>query len=158
MVMRRWDPFNELRRMQENMDHLWHGIAQAPAETQREAWPIPLDMVQDGENVVVHASLPGVNPSDLDVTIEEDVLTIRGKTGDATEERQGNYLVQERHTGSFSRSLRLPQTLDLEKATSKYDQGVLSISFPKMEARKARRLSISVGDAPRTAEEEEATA
>lgn len=146
MVMRRWDPFIELRRMQENMDHLWRGFSQPTGGNgEMEGWAIPLDVVQEGDNIVVHASLPGVNPSDLNVTIENDVLTIRGHTAGDSERQEGNYLMRERHTGSFHRSLRLPDTLDVEKAQTTYDQGVLTIAFPKVEAKQARQLPINVG-------------
>ena len=146
MVMRRWDPFIELRRMQENMDHLWRGFSQpnGGGNGEMEGWAIPLDVVQEGDNIVVHASLPGVNPSDLNVTIENDVLTIRGQSAGESECHEGNYLMRERHTGSFHRSLRLPDTLDVDKANTSYDQGVLTIAFPKVEAKQARQLTINV--------------
>ena len=146
MVMRRWDPFIELRRMQENMDHLWRGFSQpSGGNGEMEGWAIPLDVVQDGDNIIVQASLPGVNPSDLSVTIENDVLTIRGQTTGESERQEGNYLMRERHTGSFHRSLRLPETLDVEKAQTSYDYGVLTVAFPKVEAKQARQLAINVG-------------
>ena len=146
MVIRRWDPFNEMRRMQENMDHLWRGLGQPSGGVgEMEGWAIPLDVVQEGDNIVVHASLPGVNPPDLNVTIENDVLTIRGQTTGETERSEGNYLMRERHTGSFHRSLRLPDTLDVDKAQTSYDHGVLTIAFPKVEAKQARQLTINVG-------------
>ena len=146
MVVRRWDPFVELRRMQENMDHLWRGFSHPSGggSSDMEGWAIPLDVMQEGDNIVVHASLPGVNPSDLNVSIENDVLTIRGQTASASERQEGNYLMRERHTGSFHRSLRLPDTLDVEKAHTGYDHGVLTISFPKLEAKQARQLAINV--------------
>ena len=90
--------------------------------------------------------MPGVNPSDLSVTIENDVLTIRGQTSVDSERQEGSYLMRERHTGSFHRSLRLPDTLDVDKADTRYDHGVLTISFPKLEAKQARQLHITVGE------------
>lgn len=159
MVIRRWDPFIELRRMQENMDHLWRGFSQPTSGgNEMEGWAIPLDVRQDGDNIIVHASVPGVDPSNLNVTIENDVLTIRGNTAGESENREGNYLMRERHTGSFHRSLRLPDTLDVEKAQSNYDQGVLTVSFPKLEAKQARQLSINVGGADHVIEGEKADA
>ena len=147
MLMRRWDPFIELRRMQENMDHLWRGFSQpSGGNGEMEGWAIPLDVVQEGDNIVVHASLPGVNPSDLNVTIENDVLTIRGQSASDKERKEDNYLMRERHTGSFHRSLRLPDTLDVDKAHTTYDHGVLTIAFPKVEAKQSRQLAINVGD------------
>ncbi len=160
MIMRRWDPFFELRRMQDNMDHLRRGFSQpnSGGSGEMEGWAIPLDVVQEGDNIVVHASLPGVNPSDLNVSIENDVLTIRGQTASDTESQEGNHLMRERHTGSFHRSLRLPDTLDVDKAESSYDQGVLTIAFPKVEAKQARRLSVNVSGGNRIVEEEAAAA
>ena len=153
MVIRSWDPFNELRRMQENMDHLWHGFSRPSANSgEMEGWAIPLDVVQEDKNIVVHASIPGVNPSDLNVTIENDVLTIRGQSSSESERKEGNYLMRERHTGSFHRSLRLPDTLDVDRAHTNYEQGVLSISFPKLDAKQARQLSITVGGEDQAAE------
>ena len=157
MVIRRWDPFIELRRMQDNMDHLWRGFSQpSGGNGEMEGWAIPLDVVQEGDNIVVHASLPGVNPSDLNVSIENDVLTIRGQTASDSQRQEGNYLMRERHSGSFHRSLRLPDTLDVEKAHTSYDHGVLTIAFPKVEAKQARQLSINVGGANQVVEGEKA--
>ena len=159
MVMRRWDPFIELRRMQENMDHLWRGFSQPNGGNEEmERWAIPLDVVKEDDNIVVHASLPGVSPSDLNVTIENDVLTIRGQTAGESGRQEGNYLMRERHTGSFHRSLRLPDTLDVEKAQTTYDYGVLTIAFPKVEAKQARQLAINVGGGKEVIEGEKAEA
>ena len=90
-----------------------------------------LDVVKEGDNTLVQASLPRVNPSGLKVTIENNVLTIRGPTSGESERQEGNYLTRERRTGSFHRLLRLPDTLDVDKADTRIDHGVLTISFPK---------------------------
>ena len=159
MVVRRWDPFNELRRMQDNMDHLWRGFSQPTGgDGEMEDWAIPLDVMQEGDSIVVHASLPGVNPSDLNVSIEDDVLTIRGRTATEGYREEGNYLMRERHTGSFHRSLRLPDTLDVDKAQTSYDHGVLTIAFPKLEAKQARQLAINVGNGSQAFKEEKTAA
>ncbi len=108
-----------------------------------ENWAIPLDVVQEGDNIIVKASVPGVNPEDIDVSIENDVLTIKGQTKEEREHQEGNYLMRERRSGSFYRALRLPDTLDSDQAQPHYEHGVLSITFPRMESKKARRLQIS---------------
>ena len=159
MVMRRWGPFVELRRMQDNMDCLRRGFPQpVGGNGEMKGWAIPLDVVQEGDNIVVHASLPGVNPSDLNVSIENDVLTIRGRTASGSEGQEGNYLMRERHTGSFHRSLRLSDALDVEKAQTNYDHGVLTIAFPRVEAKQARQLPINVGSGNQVVEGEKAEA
>ncbi len=145
MVIRHWSPFNELRRMQENMDHLWRGVAPRDRARGVESWAIPMDVTQEGDEIVVHASLPGVNPDEINVSIENDVLTIRGESGGEVQERkEGNFLMRERRTGSFHRSLRLPDTLDTNKAQPRYENGVLTIAFPKLEAKQAKQLKVSV--------------
>ena len=107
-----------------------------------EKWAVPLDVVEEDDNIIVRATLPGVNPDDIDVTLENEVLTINAETKTATEERKENYLVRERRAGKFHRTLRLPDTVDSEKVDTKYENGILEITFPKAEAKKARHLSI----------------
>ncbi len=146
MVLRRWEPFRELRQMQENMDRMWRSFGQEGGEAGNvENWAIPLDVVQQGDNIIVKASVPGVNPEDIDVSIENDVLTIKGQTREEREHQEGNYLMRERRAGSFYRALRLPDTLDSDQAQCHYEHGVLSITFPRMESKKAKRLQITSG-------------
>jgi HSP20 family protein len=145
MVLRRWDPFGELRRMQDNMDRLWRGFyANDEGSPAIEQWAIPLDVVEEGDNILVHASLPGVKPDDIDVTIENDILTVKGHSTMEREHKNGNYLMKERRTGSFHRSLRLPDTVDTEKASPHYENGVLTVALPKVEPKKAKKLTINV--------------
>jgi HSP20 family protein len=146
MVLRRWDPFQELRQMQENMDRLWRSFGTGGGEAGNvENWAIPLDVVQQGDNFIVKASMPEVNPEDIDVSIENDVLTIRGQTKEEREHQEGNYLMRERRSGSFYRALRLPDTVDSDQAQPYYEHGVLSITFPRLELKRARRLQITSG-------------
>ena len=146
MVLRRWEPFRELRHMQENMDRLWHSFGSGGGEEgDVENWAIPLDVAQEGDNIIVKASVPGVKPEDIDVSIENDVLTIKGQTKEEREQREGNYLMRERRSGSFYRALRLPDTVDSDKAQPHYENGVLSITFPRLESKRAKRLQITSG-------------
>ena len=146
MVLRRWEPFRELRQMQENMDRLWRNFGSGGGEEGNvENWAIPLDVVQQGDNIIVKASVPGVNPEDIDVSVENDVLTIRGQTKEEREHQEGNYLMRERRSGSFYRALRLPDTVDSDQAQPHYEHGVLSITFPRLESKRARRLQITSG-------------
>ena len=104
-----------------------------------------MDVVQDGDDLIVHASLPGVDPDDIQVTLEDGLLTIEGETGSESEEQKGDYLLRERRFGRFHRALRLPNSVDSEKAQPSYANGVLTITVPKQEAKKARRLEIKTG-------------
>ncbi len=146
-MLQRWDPFSELRRMEENMDRLWRGfgrgeLAHDGAET--GDWTLPLDVVEEADKITVKASLPGVTPEQIQVSIENGVLTIKGETKSEQEHKEANYLVRERRSGSFYRAIRLPESADADKATSVYEHGVLTVTLPKAEAKKAKQLKVAV--------------
>ncbi len=136
MVMQRIDPFREFRKLDEVLSRVWQGNGDGHFERR---WAIPIDLAQDGDNVVLRATVPGVDPDAIDVTIEDGVLTISAET---VSEGDGSYIVRERRAGKLYRALRLPNTLDVGKAESEYRHGVLTLIFPKVEAVKARRLEI----------------
>jgi len=149
MALQRWDAFADLRRLDATLNRLWQGFGRdtwfdGAAET---AWAVPLDVVADGDDLVVRASLPGVRPDDLNVTIEDGVLAIRAETQAVRAEKEGTYLIRERRAGTFARSVRLPEVVDADKATSTYADGVLTIRFPKLEAKKAKKIAIAAGGA-----------
>ena len=149
-MMQRRSPFSELRQMQENMDRMWrrYGATNGDDGGGIEAWAAPLDVVADGDDFVVRASLPGVSPDNMQVAIEDNVLTIRGETASHFENTEGNYLMRERRSGSFHRSLRLPDTVDQNNAEPRYEHGVLTITLPKAEAKKAKQFEVKVVEGP----------
>ncbi len=151
-MIQRWDPFSDLRQVQDTMDRMWRRLGtdgQEPAGTTGiEAWAVPLDVIQRGDATVVRASMPGVSPEDIEVSIEDDVLTIRGQTAEEYTGEQDAFLMRERRSGSFHRALRLPDPLDPDAVEPHYDHGVLTITIPKAEAKRARQLRVRVGAAP----------
>ena len=149
MMLQRWDPFKELHRMEVTMDRLSRGFGLGPRLNggHVERWAVPLDVVEEKDEILVRATVPGINPDDLEVQIEEGVLTIRGQTREEHEAKDGNYLLHERRTGTFYRALRLPDTVDTDKAQPRYENGVLTIALPKLETKKTRQLKIEVGKA-----------
>ena len=146
MTLRYWDPFTEIRRMEASLHRHRHGF-DGPVANGRasRSWAAPVDVVRQGEDVVVRVSLPGIGPDDIRVTLKEGVLTIRGETVKEQEPENG-YLTRERRTGSFYRAIRLPDSVDTEKAETLYENGVLSITFPQLEASKPKQLEIKVGN------------
>jgi len=142
MVMQRWDPFRDLRQMDETVNRLWRGFGGVPAGT--EDWNISLDVVQRGDEVTVKASVPGVKPDTIDLAIEDNILTIRAERKPDFEDEQSIYLVRERPVGSFYRALRLPETIDANKVQSTYENGVLTITLPKAEEKKKKQIKIQV--------------
>ncbi len=152
MLQRRnhFSPFNELRQVHDNMDRMWRrfGSFHYGEHNGFETWAAPLDVVADGDDFVVRASLPGVSPDNIHVAIEDNVLTIRGETASHFEHTGGSYLMRERRSGSFHRSLRLPDTVDQDKAEPRYEHGVLTITLPKAEAKRAKQFEVKMVEGP----------
>ena len=146
MVLQLWYPIGELRRAERTINRLRRGFDDAyAAEGAAQDWLVPLDVVEEGDQIIIHASVPGVAPEDIEVTIEDGVLTIKAESAAEEGARKDSvYLGRERRSGAFHRSLRLPDTVATEKADSSYKVGVLTISFPKQESKKAKRLEVSV--------------
>ena len=142
MLLQRWDPFRDMRRMDSLANRFWRAYNVGDEIAARA---LPLDVVQHEEDVVVRASLPGVKTDDVDITVEDGVLTITAADESQPEEQDGRYLVRERRSGKYHRALRLPDTVDADKADTQYVDGVLTITFPKVEAKKAKRLEIKAG-------------
>ena len=152
MVLTRWDPLYEIKRARRLANLNWSGFPSFSSETDSDTagqrnWSIPLDIVRDGDNVTVKASLPGVNPADIDVTIEGGVLTIKATTEVEEESKDRGYVVRERRMGSFHRSLRLSEHVDTDNVEPRYENGVLTITLPVAESKKARHLTVAVGAA-----------
>ena len=143
MAIQRWYPFSDYRRANEVLGRYWSSRSPHPANHQIESWAIPLDVVQDDDNVVVTASLPGLDADAIDVTVEDGLLTIDGETKADTEEANGNYVIRERRSGKFHRVVRLPDTVDTDQAEPRYVDGVLTIRLPKIEAKKPKRLNVN---------------
>ncbi|MEE8362914.1 MAG: Hsp20/alpha crystallin family protein [Dehalococcoidia bacterium] len=145
MTLQRWAPFAGWRTLDTFGPHLWHGaFAPRPRNGADVAWTIPIDVTEDDAGLTVRASLPGIAPDDVKVEIDDGVLNIRAQTETGEDVAQSGYLRRERRSGSFHRSLRLPDTVDEDGITSVYANGVLTISLPKSEAKKARQVPIEV--------------
>ena len=147
MLLQRWDPLFDFRRRHYSTDRVWRGFVQPVSGGETKRWSIPLDAVEEDDKLVVRASLPGIAPDEIKVTIEDGVLSIDGETKVDEEPKEGKYLIRERRTGSFHRAMRLPDTVDVDLAETSYDEGVLTVAFPKAESKRARQLTVTTGKA-----------
>ena len=159
MSITRYDPFRELRGLQDEVNRLFsnnlsrsfgdEGIA-------RGAWMPSVDIYENKDQIVLEAELPGMNREDFELTIENNVLTLRGERHFEKKDEGDNYHRVERAYGTFTRSFTLPQTVSSENATAEYKNGVLRVVLQKREEVKARRIQIAGADepapAPRTIE------
>ena len=107
MVLQRWDQFGDLRRAETRFNRLFRGGGGAYCEPGVGSWAVPLDVIGDGDDIVVKASLPGVKADDVSVTIADGVLTIKAESSSEAEAKEKGYLLRERRYGAFHRSLRL---------------------------------------------------
>jgi HSP20 family protein len=145
-MIERYDPFGRLMSLRQMMDRLMEDAFIVPREGQPTGMgSTALNVYEEGDNLVVEAQLPGMKPEDIDVSVERGVLTIRGQTKAEEERKERNYLVREHRTGSFVRSVRLPETADPDKAQATFENGVLRLAFPRIEQAKPRRIQVGSG-------------
>ncbi len=145
MSLRRWEPFTELMSLRQAMDRLFEDSFIRPSRLASlfgEEAQLPIDMYQTETDVVVKASVPGVKPEDVDITITGDTLTIKGETKMEEEVKRENYFYQERRYGSFARSITLPGSLQTDKAEATFENGVITLTIPKVEEAKPKSIKI----------------
>lgn len=106
------------------------------------AWAPAVDIKEEADKFIVHADVPGVDPKDIEVTLENGVLTISGSREEEKKEEREGYSRVERMSGKFFRRFMLPESVNEDKVTAKTDKGVLRITIPKSEKQKARRISV----------------
>ena len=150
MAIIRWDPFGEMLRMQRDMDSIFSRMGMAEVRDRSVstvAWMPKIDVEQQGDDIVVHAELPGVKPEDVDVEVTDGVLTIKGERK-AEEKREGEgWLVRESSYGSFERSMVLPEGVDPASISADYKDGVLLLHVPKaLEAAQPKTTKIALGE------------
>lgn len=109
-----------------------------------------MDMYEEGENLVATLQMPGIKPEDIEVTLANGVLTVRGQTTSKDERKERSYVVREQRTGSFMRQIRVPHDLDADAVRATFEHGVLRLTLPKLEQPGAHRIPITTGASPAT--------
>src|SRR6266480_4579168 len=145
MSIIRYDPFRDLRALQDEVNRLFTGnMARFDDEgIARGSWSPSVDIYENKDQIVLEAELPGMKREDFDLSVENNVITLRGERQFEKKDESDNYHRVERSYGSFTRSFTLPQTVSAEGATAEYSNGVLRVTLPKREETKARRIEIS---------------
>ncbi|HYW69936.1 MAG TPA: Hsp20/alpha crystallin family protein [Pyrinomonadaceae bacterium] len=145
MSIVRYDPFRDLRTLQEEVNRLFTGSVPRALDDEgiaRGAWSPNVDIYENKEQIVLEAELPGMKREDFDLSVENSVITLRGQRQFEKKEETDNYHRVERAYGSFTRSFTLPNTVTAEGANAEYRNGVLRVTLPKREETKARRIEI----------------
>jgi HSP20 family protein len=155
MALIRWEPVAELNAIQNEMNRLFNAFVDPSAPTGRgngttRRWLPPMDLVETADHYVLRADLPGLSDGDVNVQLEDNLLTISGERKAEREDQQEGYYRLERGFGSFSRSLTLPDGVDPDGIQAHFDRGVLEIRVPKPEQKKPKTVQITLGANPDT--------
>lgn len=144
-MLTRWDPFQEMLNLRRTVDRLFDNVS-PDREWQTATWGLAVDVVENKDDFVVKASVPGINPDDLDISYADDTLTIKGEIKSDNEVKENHYHLRERRYGSFSRSIALPTKIKGDAIDASYQNGVITLRLPKAEEVKPKRIAIKVGD------------
>src|SRR5450631_3906769 len=146
-AMNRWEqPFRGAATLQEQINRIFgEGVGHAGEESNLTPWAPAVDIYETQNELVVKADLPDVNPQDLDIRVENNILTIRGERKFATKVNEDNYLRIERAYGSFSRSFSLANSVKSDAIKADYQNGVLTLSLPKREEAKPKQIKVTMG-------------
>jgi HSP20 family protein len=144
MAFELWDPFREAVSLRDAMNSLLQESYIRPGSAQGHSGhsSLPLDIAENENEFVVRASLPGVKPDDVQITIQGDALTIRGEAKGHEEQKGERWHLRERRFGAFQRTVSLGTPVDAEKSIADYEHGVLTLTLPKSEAAKPRQIKL----------------
>ena len=146
-IVTRWDPFQDVLSLREAMSQLMEESFVQPAAAQSGKNFVPaLDLSETAEGYLVEAALPGVKPEDVEVTVENNVLTIKGESRQEVDEKKRNFHRIERRFGAFQRTIGLPTTVKADAIQASLTNGVLRLEIPKAEVVKPRKISVNVGE------------
>ena len=140
----RWDPIREMMQLQNAVDRLFESELASTMPLWRQsatAWMLPLDVIETEDEFIIKASIPGINPDELDISITDNVLTIKGEIK-VEEAEDVRYHLRERRFGMFQRSISLPVPVNSDKVEAVYENGVLTLHIPKAEEVKPKHISI----------------
>ena len=144
-MLTRWDPFQEMLNLRRTVDRLFDN-ANPDHEWQPTQWGLALDVVENKDEFVVKASIPGINPDDLDISYSDDTLTIKGEIKSDKDYKEDQYHLRERRYGSFARSISLPTKVKGDSIEASYQNGVITLRLPKSEEVKPKRIPIKVSN------------
>ena len=150
MAIVRWDPLRDLVNLQERMNRMFDDSFRGIGRTGSEDWALggswapAVDIYEHEGNIVLKAELPGIDPKDVDVRLENNTLTLRGERQLDNEVKQESYHRVERAYGAFTRSFTLPSVVDQDKIKADYKDGVLKVTLPKREEAKPKQINIGV--------------
>jgi HSP20 family protein len=147
MAIVRWNPTRDMMRIREEFDRLFDETMELPAWRRSEPiGRLAVDIAEDNGAYIVKASVPGIKPDDLDVSITDNILTIKGEVKEEKDISEEKYQLRERRYGAFARSITLPTAVQVEGIEATYEDGVLTLNVPKTEEAQAKRIPIKTAE------------
>src|SRR5438105_13823734 len=144
-TLARWEPFRGATSLQDQVNRLLNDVFERQGEeSSLTAWAPAVDIYETEHELVVKADLPEIDPKDLDIRVENNILTIRGERKFEKKVNEENYLRVERSYGSFARSFTLANTVNTEAIKAEYQNGVLTLRIPKREEAKPKQIKVNV--------------
>lgn len=144
-AINRWDPFQDAISLRDAMNQLFEGSFVRDLPTNRtNSFTPAIDLSETADAFIVEASVPGLKAEDINVSIEDNVLSISGEVQQKEEHKDRNYHRVERRYGSFKRSIALPNSVQADKIEASLENGVLHLTVPKAEEVKPRRITVNV--------------
>ena len=145
MALVRWDPFRELTALQTEVNRLFSRVGGGDV-AERQSWTPSIDVIETDEAIKLNAELAGMDPKDISIEVQDNVLTVSGERRFEEEVKEDKYYRSERRYGSFSRSLALPQTAEEDGFEAKYENGVLEVVAPKADIAKPKKIQVAIGE------------
>lgn len=144
MAIRKWNPFSEIMSLQHQLDRLFGETLErgTRGEIDFGSWMPPVDLREESDKLVLEMELPGLKKDDIEISLENNVLTVKGERKFEKEEKKDNYHKIERSYGKFSRSFSLPTTVKADAIDASLKDGVLTLSLPYAEEAKPKKISI----------------
>lgn len=144
MAIVRYQPWNSMEQLRREMGRLFEGQPSTEEESSiaTSDWVPAVDIQENDAEFLIHADIPGVDPDDIDVHMEDGMLTIKGERDTETKEEKNGYKRVERQHGTFYRRFSLPDTANADKISAKSKNGVLEITIPKQEKAQPRKIEV----------------
>lgn len=139
----RWEPFRDMRRMHDMLDRIMdRAVLDTGPDGGLYEGILPVDVYQTDDDIVIEATAPGIKPDALDISVTADSVTILGETSEEREVEGRRYHVRERRYGIFSRTVALPTPVNADKADAVFENGILTLTLPKVEEVKPKSIKI----------------
>ena len=145
MAITRWDPFREVAALQNRVNSLFRDFSEGESAMTTASFIPAVDIYEDEKKVILKLEVPGIEEKDLDVSVENHTLTVKGERKFEKEEKEENFHRIERRYGSFYRAFTLPNTVDADNVAASYNAGVLKLELKKKPEAQPKQIKVNVG-------------